>query len=532
MTSKLVGKILLDQFRVDAFIDAGNMGSVFRVWDLKRNVPLAMKVLHGDLAEDPSMLKRFRREARALEKLAHPNIIPFYGVYQTADFAFLLERFIDGPTLKGFLKQAQGKPLPKLEALSFLKAIGSALGYAHSNGVIHCDVKAANVMIDRGGIIYLTDFGIARHADSTTTTMAGAGTPAYMAPEQIEAQPVSPATDVYALGVLLFEMLTGQRPFRGTERGTESAGATANERIRYAHMNLAPPDARSLNPAIESELADVLRKSLEKDPAHRYQSCQEMVAAVCHAVGISQDQIPERVNISDFDISSFEPADAPVNPPNPVYENKPVLVPGPANNVLPGVKIPSRSGPKKNIWLFCLLAGVVLLVLVLSMPGKSAPGSTPIGHTSQPTAVPTQTLSSVSAPIKAVAASPTRIIEPTSTVRLFPTDTISTRSSCPGAAFQRVQKDDTVRVCTRSDRVIVRRNPEPGDNEEFRIYPDTTVKIIEGPQCSDNSSWWLVRIPKGITVFRGADYALPQESEGWVREGSDAKDPYYICKVN
>jgi serine/threonine protein kinase len=281
----IIGKVLLDQFRVDSFLASGGMGAVYRVWDLKRNVPLAMKVLHDELAEDPAVFKRFQREANALKKLAHPNIVPFYGLYQTLDFAFLLERFIDGPSLKDILRQRQGKPLPVNDSLAYLRALSAALGYAHANGVIHCDVKPGNVLVDRGGSVYLADFGIARHAESTTTTMGTAGTPAYMAPEQIRGESVSPATDVYALGVVLFEMLTGQRPFRGTEAGTERGGATANERIRYGHLNLAPPDPRSFNPTLSAGLSEAVLKALEKQPQRRFQSTQELFGAVSAAAG-------------------------------------------------------------------------------------------------------------------------------------------------------------------------------------------------------------------------------------------------------
>jgi serine/threonine protein kinase len=176
----LIGQILLNQFRVDAFVASGGMGVVYRVWDLKRSVALAMKVLHAELSEDPSLLKRFQREARALEKLAHPNIVPFYGLYRTRDIVFLLERYIDGPSLKEILKIYHGQSVPMQEVLIYLKSLCAALGYAHFHGVVHCDIKPGNVMIDRGGNIYLTDFGIARHAESTTTTLATIGTSAYM----------------------------------------------------------------------------------------------------------------------------------------------------------------------------------------------------------------------------------------------------------------------------------------------------------------------------------------------------------------
>src|SRR3972149_8714052 len=103
--ANLINQVLLDQYRVDAFIASGGMGAVYRVWDLKRNVPLAMKVLHGELADDPHIFKRFQREANALKRLTHPNIVQFYGLFQTLDFAFLLERFVDGPSLKDILRQ-------------------------------------------------------------------------------------------------------------------------------------------------------------------------------------------------------------------------------------------------------------------------------------------------------------------------------------------------------------------------------------------------------------------------------------------
>jgi serine/threonine protein kinase len=297
--SNIIGKTLINQFRVDAFIASGGMGAVYRVWDLKRNVPLAMKVLHSELAEDPSMFRRFQREANALKKLAHPNIVPFYGFYQTDQFDFLLERFIDGPSLKDILKQRQGKPLPLNEALVYLKALCAALGYAHASEskVVHCDVKPGNVMVDRGGSVYLTDFGIARHAESTTTTMGAAGTAAYMAPEQIRGEPVTAATDIYSLGVVLYEMLTGQRPFRGTEAGTEKGGATANERIRYGHLKLQPPDPRSINPTLPEGLTSAILKALSKDPRNRYGSTQDFFNTICSQAGVTVGSVAERVTL-------------------------------------------------------------------------------------------------------------------------------------------------------------------------------------------------------------------------------------------
>ena len=295
----IIGKVLLNQFRVDAFVAAGGMGTVYRVWDLKRNVYLAMKVLHSDLAEDPSAIKLFRREANALKKLAHPNIVPFYGLYQSDNLAFLLERFIDGPSLKELLRQHKGKPLSVEEALIYLKALTAALGYAHAHGVVHCDVKPGNVMVDRGDNIYLTDFGIARHAESTTTTLATAGTAAYMAPEQIRGQQVTPATDVYALGIMLFEMLTGRRPFRGDEVGTVGDESSVGERIRNAQLNLLPTDPLQFNENMPDALAQVILTALEKSPGERFSSMQALYIEACKAIGTNPEIVPERVEQAD-----------------------------------------------------------------------------------------------------------------------------------------------------------------------------------------------------------------------------------------
>jgi len=326
MDTTLIGQTLLDQYRVDAFVASGGMGAVYRVFDLKRNVPMAMKVLHAELAEDPSVFKRFQREARALQKLTHPNILPFYGVHQTQGITFLLVRYIDGLTLKDILRTRDHKAMLIGEALPYLKALCAALGYAHANHVVHCDVKPGNIMVERGGTIYLTDFGIARHADSTATTMASLGTAAYMAPEQIRGEAVTSATDIYALGVLLFELLVGRRPFRGDKgSGTEKSGESMNEQIRYLHLNELPPDPASLNPEISPELAQVVLKALSKTPQERYASTQELFNAVCAVAGLNADEIVDMVPPAGEQPRRHTPASTTQpSDPIPAQESQPV----------------------------------------------------------------------------------------------------------------------------------------------------------------------------------------------------------------
>jgi serine/threonine protein kinase len=423
MSPNIIGETLLNQYRIEAFIDKGGMGAVYRVWDLKMNVPLAMKVLHSELAEDPSMFKRFQREANALKKLAHPNIVPFYGLYQTLDFVFLLERFIDGPSLKDILKQRQGKPLPVSEALVYLKALCAALGYAHVKGVVHCDVKPGNVMVDRGGSIYLTDFGIARHSESTTTTMGTAGTPAYMAPEQIRGEVVTPATDIYALGVVLYEMLAGQRPFRGNEAGTEKGGTTVNERIRYGHLKILPLDPANLNPDISGELSKVILKALEKNSVRRYKDAQEFFKAVCLAVGADIGDISERV-VSQIQLEQIRLAKSATYVPD-------------ASEIVGQIKTPVHSTQIRILIPLLVFIGLLMfggLVILYVKPLnelQATPNPTPIQNQTNYSIILTPVISVSTSTNTPSMILPTVINTPTPNPS--PTQTITTLPSIGGA---------------------------------------------------------------------------------------------------
>jgi serine/threonine protein kinase len=267
-----------------------------------------MKTLHSELAEDASIMKRFRREAMALSKLSHPHIVRTYGLYQSDNLVFLLQDYIDGLSLKSLLNRRAGGTLPLPEMMTVMKALCSALGFAHASGVIHCDIKPANVMVDRAGKVFLTDFGIARHAESTTTTLAQAGAPAYMAPEQILGKPVNSATDIYSLGVLLFECLTGRRPFQGNEASAASGGETTADRLRFAHLRLPPPNPASINPSIHPQMAAVMLKALSKQPGQRYPSAAAFLDAAVSATGMQEEHIPAYLGAQSFpDLSKKRP---------------------------------------------------------------------------------------------------------------------------------------------------------------------------------------------------------------------------------
>jgi serine/threonine-protein kinase len=286
----LSGTTLLNRYDLRQKIGSGGMSDVYKVWDRQRAVSLAAKVLREDLAEDTVFLRRFQREADHLAQLQHPNIVRFYGLERDGAVAFILMDLIEGTTLRRRIVENKG-PLTPEEILSVLRPVCAALYYAHQNELVHCDVKPANIMIDRSGKVLVTDFGIARMAEgATTTTMVGAGTPAYMAPEQVRGEDPIPQTDIYALGVVLYEMLTGgERPFTG-EQATIT-GSTG-EKVRWEQVNARPLPLRQFNPKISPDLEGVVAKCLEKDPHKRFTDTLGLLSAAEKALSLVSPQVP------------------------------------------------------------------------------------------------------------------------------------------------------------------------------------------------------------------------------------------------
>ena len=231
-------------------------------------------------------------------------------MFQAEGFTFLIEQYVDGPTLEALLRQQHNQPMQPFQALTYLKALCAALGYAHNRGFVHCDVKPGNVIVDNGGNIYLTDFGIARHADSTTTTTGAVGTPAYMAPEQIMGKAVVPATDIYALGVVLFKLATGHRPYTVMTPGSNSQSQTPPEGPAYAVLVQPVPNPLSINPNLAPALANVIMTAMAKEPGARYQSTMELLDAACASVGLTPAQIPSRISPPSPDVSTVQIASA------------------------------------------------------------------------------------------------------------------------------------------------------------------------------------------------------------------------------
>ena len=278
----LIGLTLSQRYRIEESLGRGGMAEVFKAWDLQRATYLAVKVLREDLSRDLVFLNRFQREALTLAKLHHPNIVRFYGLETDHLTVYMLMDFIEGSTLQDEIFLSKGQPLAENIIWLVLQSICSALHYAHSMGLVHCDIKPGNIMINQHSEVLLTDFGIARMTDTATATMIGFGTPAYMAPELVRGQDPTSQSDIYSLGIVLYEMITGgERPFTG-ERA-QTSGPTS-EKVRWEQLHLAPPSPREHNPNISEELESVIIRCLVKEPQQRFASVLDLLNVLGQAI--------------------------------------------------------------------------------------------------------------------------------------------------------------------------------------------------------------------------------------------------------
>ena len=311
----IIGKTIKGRYRVDALLGRGGMAEVYKVWDQDRSVDIAMKVLRQDIAYDPVFLRRFQREAQSLSELQHPNIVRFYGLEREKLLTFLLMEFVDGYSLQAEILLAEGKPLPDKRILDVLDQICSALSYAHKKGLVHCDIKPGNIMLERNGErVLLTDFGIARTIDAATSTLVGAGTPAYMPPELIKGLDPKPQSDIYSLGIVLYEMLTGgERPFTGEHADT--TGTTA-DKVRWEHLHLQAPLVSELNPKAAGGMDKIVAKCLEKNPQQRFERALEVYEALADLLsgGLSEGKPPLRLKEEPKKDDSSKPKDVPEKP--------------------------------------------------------------------------------------------------------------------------------------------------------------------------------------------------------------------------
>ena len=278
---KRLQQTLGPEFTVGPLLGQGGFAAVFRVRDASLNRDVAVKVLDVEPAPSPTLAERFMREAQTVARLEHPHIVPIYKVGRHEEVFYIIMRCIDGPSLRQLL--GTQKRLSVGDAARIARQAADALAYAHSHDIVHRDIKPDNILLDKSGYVMVTDFGIAKAAQAATVGSDGSqlttegmiiGTPQYMSPEQASGDPVDGRSDIYSLGIVLYQMLTGNPPFDGPS----SASILAKQ------LTQTPAPVRRERPDVSEDLALVLSRMLEKDPAKRFQTAAEVSRALVDAL--------------------------------------------------------------------------------------------------------------------------------------------------------------------------------------------------------------------------------------------------------
>src|SRR4051812_49136798 len=287
----MVGDVLSDRYELEELVGTGGMSSVFRAHDRLLDRKVALKILHEQYTADEDYVERFRREARSVAALSHPNIVTVIDRGEHEERQFIVFEYVDGENLKRLI-QRRG-PAPVSTALELAMQIARGLSFAHQQGLVHRDVKPQNILLNGDGQAKVTDFGIARSLDvqhGMTQTGTVLGTSDYIAPEQAQGQRVDEHSDVYSLGVVLYEMLTTEVPFPG-----ENFVAVA-----MRHINEEPPSIRDKRPDVSPRLEAAVQRAMAKRPADRFQTmadfCHELEANLAEAQGgtVVAQELPRR----------------------------------------------------------------------------------------------------------------------------------------------------------------------------------------------------------------------------------------------
>jgi serine/threonine protein kinase/beta-lactam-binding protein with PASTA domain len=352
-------KILNNRYELQQKIGEGGMARVYRGRDMRLNRQVAVKVLHSHYAADTGFLQRFHHEAQAAANLRHPNIVDVYDVGQDGDVHYIVMEYVPGSDLKALLMRNGSLPIE--QAVSIAEAVASGLEAAHRVGMIHRDIKPQNIIVGDAGQVKMTDFGIAKSKLSTALTETGVtfGTADYISPEQARGQAASPQSDIYSLGITLYEMLTGRLPFTG-----DSSIAVAMQ-----HVGAEPPPPRMYNPRIPVQLEALVLRAISKDPADRPASAREFARLLANYRDIGEQATIVR----------------PVQPrsPQPQVNPRPNAPRGATGTTAPRpVLLPPRpavvtQAPPDNrgMGFGGFLLGLLLIVGVLGLVGLLASGA-------------------------------------------------------------------------------------------------------------------------------------------------------------
>ncbi|WP_409275612.1 Stk1 family PASTA domain-containing Ser/Thr kinase [Neobacillus sp. SCS-31] len=280
----MIGKRVSGRYKILDAIGGGGMANVYLAHDMILDRNVAVKMLRLDFANDEEFIRRFHREAQSATSLAHPNIVNIYDVGEEEDLYYIVMEYVDGQTLKQYIQQFS--PLRVEAAIEIMKQLTSAIAHAHQNHIVHRDIKPQNILVDRQGNVKVTDFGIAMALSSTSITQTNSvmGSVHYLSPEQARGGMANKKSDIYSLGIVMFELLTGRLPFFG-----ESAVS-----IALKHLQSETPSVRRWNPDIPQSVENIVLKATAKDPFLRYDSVEEMED------DLRTSLYPERINEPKF----------------------------------------------------------------------------------------------------------------------------------------------------------------------------------------------------------------------------------------
>ncbi len=389
----MIGSVI-GTYRVESCLGTGGMGTVYRGVDVMLDRPVAIKVLKPELVNNPQLIERFRTEAVLLAKLNHPNIATLYGFLPIGpqQFAMVME-FLPGVSLDAWLRQYGAMPLG--QAVVVFSGILDAIGHAHQHGIIHRDIKPSNVMVLPDGTPKVMDFGIARAMGSSHQTRVGAivGTLEYMSPEQIQGKEADARSDIYALGILLYEMLTGRVPFV----------ADSEYALLQAHIHNPPPPPQVFTPSIPETVAQVVLHALEKDPQRRFQTAEEFKLALSLAAAPSLTSVPAHLQMAvqlPHMPTQAPTAVTPVTPLSTPFPAPAVAMPSVAGQTLPQPVLKLTEPPWRRV-LTWSLAGFAVFVFLLATLAyvwvHRHPVAPPTGTVAKPPQPPAE--GSVSTPI-------------------------------------------------------------------------------------------------------------------------------------
>ena len=262
----IIGKRISGRYKIKDMIGGGGMANVYLAHDMILDRDVAVKMLRLDFANDDEFIRRFHREAQSATSLAHPNIVSIYDVGEEDGLYYIVMEYVDGQTLKQYIQQHA--PVPVEEALDIMKQLTSAISDAHHNHIVHRDIKPHNILIDSSGTVKITDFGIAMALSATSITQTNSvlGSVHYLSPEQARGGMANKKSDIYSIGIVMFELLTGRLPFSG-----ESAVS-----IALKHLQSETPSLKRWNPQIPQSVENIVLKATAKDPFHRYDNVDEM----------------------------------------------------------------------------------------------------------------------------------------------------------------------------------------------------------------------------------------------------------------